>query len=292
MIKPIVHAFVSLILMVTLANQDARSQEQYYDDYDRDYLQTGTFLFGAHFNNFDPLFDKLNFNIFDESGAYDFTGTIDADTTNFASRSNYLGFGFNISGVQFLMSGGWRRSSMLNFFNLGFGIGFNHVLHYSYKTSQPKIWFEGLMNYNYLNSTIRLKEYDITQPPMAFFNGTQFPDIGFVAQGTYRMNIESQRHIVEPVAALNFALSRSLGLRLAVGYSLFLNKSQSKFVLRFSPDPEDNSLADADELLLDKTIEQINLDNRSLDAFPLELNRWNFNVSLVFRLVVNSDSER
>jgi hypothetical protein len=73
---------------------------------------------------------------------------------------------------------------------------------------------------------------------------------------------------------------------------MFLNESQSKFVLRFSPDPQDNSLAEADEMVFDKSIEQINLDNRKMDAFPLELSRWNFNVSLVFRLVGNTDSER
>ncbi len=281
-----------LILVMTFVTFESHTQEQYYDDYDRDYLRAGTLLFGTHFNTFDPLFERLNFNIFDESGAYDFTGTIDADTTNFVGRSNFVGLGFNISGIQFLMSGGWRRSSPLRFFNLGFGVGFNHVLHFSYKTSQPKVWFEGLLNYNYLNSTLRLKQYDITQPPMAFFEGTQFPDIGIVVNGSYKMNIETQRHIIEPVGALNFALARGLGLRLAVGYSMFLNESQSKFVLRFSPDPQDNSLAEADEMVFDKSIEQINLDNRKMDAFPLELSRWNFNVSLVFRLVGNTDSER
>jgi len=274
-----------VLTAIVLPKGSYAQEEQYYDDYDREYLQSGTLVFGAQFNKFDPLFQKLNFNIFDESGAYDFTGTMDADSTNFARRSNFVGLGFNISGIQFLMSSGWRRSSPLNYFHVGFGVGFNHVLHFSYKTSQPKVWFEGLLNYNYLNSNIRLKEYDITQPPMAFFDGTQFPDIGIVAEGKYRMNVETQRHIIEPIGAFNFALSRSLGLRFAVGYSLFLNSSESKFVLRFSPDPQDNSLAKADEMVFEKTIDQINLDNRRLDAFPLDMSRWNFNVSLVFRLI-------
>lgn len=277
------------ILTLTILPSACRAQEEkYYDDYDREYLKSGTLLFGTHFNKFDPHFQKLNFDIFDESGAYDFTGSLDADTTSFARRSNFVGLGFNISGVQFLMSGGWRKSDPLHFFNLGFGVGFNHVLHFSYKTSQPKVWFEGLLNYNYVNSKIRLKEYDITQAPMAFFDGTQFPDIGMVANGKYRMNIESQRHIIEPIGAFNFALSRSLGLRFAVGYSIFLNASESRFLLHFTPDPQDNNLAEADQLIFDKSIDQINLDNRRMDAFPLDMKRWNFNVSVVFRLIGDS----
>jgi hypothetical protein len=269
----------------------AQAQERYYDEFDRDYLQSGTFVIGANWNNFNPLFENLNFNIFDESGAYDFTGTLSVDSTEFVSRSNYFGLGFNSNGIQFLMSGGFRNSNVLNVFNLGFGLGFNQVLHFSYKTGQPKVWFEGLVNYNYLNSKIRLRRYDITQPPMAFINGSQFPDIGIVVGGTYALNIESQRHMIEPIAAFNFALTRSIGLRFAAGYSLFLNDSKSRFVLRFKPNPEENSLAEADALFFEKSAELINMDSRAFEVFPLELKRWNFNVSLVFRLFGSGNDE-
>lgn len=273
------------VLALLLCRNLTQAQEQYYEDYDRTYLQSGTLMFGMHFNKFEPLFDKLNFNLLEESGAYDFTGVIDADSTNFIRRSNYFGLGFNINGIQFLMSGGFRRSSALNIFNLGFGIGFNHVLHFDYKSGQPKVWFEGLMNYNYMNSKMQLKSYTISQPPMAFFNGTQFPDIGIVVDGAYRLNIETQRHILEPVAALNFALSRAFGLRFAAAYSFFLNTSQANFLLRFSPNPQDNSLARPDKLVFDNALAKINLDNRRMDSFPLDMSRWNFNVSLVFRML-------
>jgi hypothetical protein len=277
--------YIISVLTFLLCRNWTHAQEQYYEDYDRTYFQSGTLIIGMHFNKFEPLFAKLNFNVPEESGAYDFTGVIDADSTNFIRRSNYFGLGFNINGVQFLMSGGFRRSNALNIFNLGFGIGFNHVLHFDYMSGQPKVWFEGLLNYNYINSKILLKSYKITQPPMAFFNGTQFPDIGIVVDGTYKLNIESQRHILEPVAALNFALSRAFGLRFGAAYSFFLNPSQANFLLRFSPNPKDNSLARPDKLAFDNALAKINLDNRRMDSFPLNMSRWNFNVSLVFRLL-------
>lgn len=274
----------SVWLVMILIIQPLFSQDQFFEEHDRSYFKSTTFLFGTHFNKYEPLFERLNFDIFDQSGAYDFTGVINADSTNFLRRSNYFGMGFNANGIQFLMSGGFRRTSILNVWNLGFGMGFNHVLHFSYKTGQPKVWFEGLLNYNYINNKIKLKSYDITQPPMAFIDDTQFPDIGIVVGGEYNLNVESNFHILEPVAALNFALSQGIALRFAAGYSLFLNRPKANFLLRFKPDPAENSLAKPDQLIFDKTPDKINLDFKQMDRFPLDLNRWNFNVSIVFRL--------
>ena len=271
------------ILFLTLNPLFSQDSDQYYEDFDRTYLQSGTLLFGANWNRFEPLFDRLNFDIFEET-AYDFSGTIFADSTNFVSRSNYFGLGFNINGVQCLMSGGFRQSNTLNLFNLGFGMGFNHVLHFDYRTGQPKVWFEGLVNYNYINSRLTLRRLEVTQPPMAFFDGVQFPDIGIVVNGNYRLNVEAHYHLLEPVMAFNFALSKSFGLRFAAAYSLLLNQPNANFLLRFRPDPSDNSLAQAEEKTFEKTLDQINLDNRTMETFPLDLRRFNFNVWLVLRI--------
>lgn len=62
--------------------------------------------------------------------------------------------------------------------------------------------------------------------------------------------------------------------------------------LRFRPDPAETSTnAQADKLTFENTIDNINLDNRIMDQFPLNINRWNFNVSLVFRMFPEQASD-
>ncbi len=273
------------LLVSTLSNKNVYGQYQYFDEHDRTFFNATTFLFGAHFNKFEPQFNALNYRLLEETSVYNFAGTLVADSTNFVRRSNFFGLGFNSNNIQFLISGGFRRSNPLRIFNFGFGLGFNQVLHFSYETGQPKVWFEGLLNYNYINSKIRLASFDITQPPMAYFNGTQFPDIPEVVGGKYHLSIDANHHIVEPVLALNFALTKSLGLRFAAGYSLLRFSSDPKLALRFRPDPAETSTnARADKLIFENTLEQINLDDKVMDRYPLDLKRWNFNVSLVLRM--------
>lgn len=211
-----------LILSLGLTfSVNSNAQYQFFEEHDRSFFKSTTLLFGSQFYGVNPAFEAMNYRLMEESSVYDFSGTMYGDSTNFARRSNFLGLGFNANNMQFLISGGFRRSTPLRMFHFGFGLGFNHVLHFSYKTGQPKVWFEGLLNYTYLNTKIRIKSYDVTQPPMAFFEGVQFPDIPEVVGGKYHFSIDSDRHIFEPVMALNFALSRGVGLRFSAAYMLF-----------------------------------------------------------------------
>jgi hypothetical protein len=215
------------------------SQNGFYEDFDRNYLKNGTFLFGLRYNQYKPNFDVLNYNVFEETGAYNFQDKIVADSTNFNPIMYQFGLGFPINDIQVLLSGGLAGTQPLQNYNLGIGLGFNHVVHFSYRTGQPRVWLEGLVNYSYVNNRIRLKTYEVNQPPMAFFDGVQFPDIGTVVGGMYKLNIESHSHLLEPVLALNFALSKKIGLRFAAAYSLLLNQRDPSFLLRFEPNEEE-----------------------------------------------------
>jgi hypothetical protein len=278
---------IKLLLCISLCSLSfsGMAQDFYFDEPERDYVRSGTFMIGTHWNKFDPLFNELNFRIDEQSGLYDFTGTIYSDSTEFANRSNYFGLGFNINGVQCLMSGSFRRTSASNFYQLGFGMGFNQILHFSYKTGQPLIWFEGLINYNFLKHNTRLKRYDIGLFSMMIIDGVQFPDIGFNTDGTYRLNVEMNRHILEPVGALNFAVSRNIGIRFAAGYSFFLNGNNADLYLRYKPLAEDNSGAKADQIVFNRNIDNISIDGAKLTADHFDIRKWNFNISIVFRMI-------
>lgn len=276
------HLFSIYICIISFS---AVSQDFYFDEPERDYVRSGTLIFGMHWHKFDPLFNELNFRIDEETGLYDFTGTVYSDSVNFASRSNYFGVGFNINGLQCLMSASFRRTSASNFHQLSFGMGFNQILHFSYKTGQPLIWFEGLFNYSFLKHNTRLKRYDIGLYSMMVIDGVQFPDIGFNTDGTYQLNVEMTRHILEPIAALNFALTRNLGLRFAAGYSFFLNGNNADLYLRYKPLTEDNSGAKADKLVFNRNIDNINTDGNQLNNDHFDIRKWNFNISIVFRMV-------
>jgi hypothetical protein len=283
-------SFLFLMLIGFMAHHTAHSQAYYHEDPNDDYFKAGTLLFGAHWNKFDALFSEMSYDVFDQSGAYDFSGKLFADSTKFVGRSTFFGLGFNINGIQFLMSGSFRRTSQSNFYQLGFGAGFNHIIHFSDKTGQPLVWFEGLINYNFLKHNTRLRYYEITQPPMAIIDGTQFPDIGFVADGNYRLNVEFNRHMIEPVAAMNFALTKGIGLRFAAGYSFFLNSNNADLYLKYKPLSDDNSGAKPASMAFNRNIDNISVDGAQLSGNHLDLRKWNFNISLVFRMIGDADA--
>jgi len=267
------------------------AQDSYFEEPDMNYFKAGTLLIGGHWNQFDPIFNQMNYDVLDQTGAYDLTGTLYADSTTFVSLSNYFGIGFNLNGIQCLMSASFRRTSQSSFYQLGFGMGFNQILHFSYKTGRPLVWFEGLINYNYLKHNTRLRSYDITQPPMMVIDGTQFPDLGLVSDGSYHLNVEFNKHIIEPVAAINFSLSKVIGLRFSAAYSLFLNGSNADLVLRFKPLPEDANGAKADQLTFNRKPENINIDGNSMTRNHLDLSKWNFNISFVLRILGEVSNE-
>lgn len=284
-----------LLLLIScfigLVTFQVHSQDFYLDEHDRNFFNASTLLFGSHWNKFDPNFNVLNFDVLDQTGAYDMNGSIIADSSDFVQRGNYIGLGFNVNGVQCLISTAFRRSTLSNYFQVGFGMGFNQVLHFSYKTGQPLIWFEGLVNYNFFKHNTRLRYFEISQPPMMVIDGTQFPNIDVVTDGSYRLNVEFHKHIIEPVAAINFALTRGLGLRFAAGYSLFLNNDNADLTLRFRPVPEDNSGAKKEKMTFNRNIDNINTDGNALTGNHLDMRRWNFNVSLVIRMIGSAPSE-
>lgn len=280
------------VLLISVLSLRGFGQDFYIDEPEREYLQTGTLMFGMHWNKFDPLFKELNFFLEDETGIYDLTGTIFTDSVDFASRSNYFGLGLNINGVQCLASASFRTTSASNFYQLGFGMGFNQILHFSYKTGQPIVWFEGLLNYNYLRHNTRLRRYDIGLFSMMVIDGVQFPDIGQNTDGKYQFNVEMNRHILEPVAALNFALTRSIGIRFAAAYSFFLNGNNADLILRYKPLSDNNSGAQADKIVFNRNIDHINLDGNQMSADHFNIGRWNFNVSLVLRMVGSETTKR
>jgi hypothetical protein len=275
---------LSLTLILSSAHL-AHSQDFYVEEPDENYLRSGTLIFGAHWNKFDPLFNELNFTINEQTGIYDLTGTIFRDSTEFVGRSNYFGLGFNINGLQCLTSFSFRRTSASNFYQIGFGMGFNQILHFSYKTGQPTVWFEGLVNYNFLKHNTRLRAYDIGLFSMMVIDDVQFPDLGFNTGGKYQLNVEMNRHIVEPVAALNFALGRAIGLRFAAAYSFFLNNNNADLLLRYRPLPEDNSGARSDKIVYNRNANNINVDGNAITQDPFDIRRWNFNVSIVLRMI-------
>jgi len=279
-------------LFISAVSLRSFGQDFYIDEPDRDYLRAGTLMMGMHWNKFDPLFKELNFALEDQSGIYDLTGTIYSDSVNFANRSNFFGLGFNFNGVQCLASFSYRTSSASNFYQVGFGMGFNQILHFSYKTGQPLIWFEGLLNYNFLKHNTRLRRHDIGLFSMMIIDGVQFPDIGFNTDGKYQFNVEMNRHILEPVAALNFALTRYLGLRFSAAYSFFLNGNNADLILRYKPLSEDNSGAQADKIVFNRNVDHINIDGNKMGADHFDIGRWNFNVSLVLRMVGSGDDTK
>lgn len=276
------------ILTVVFFSHKAHGQDFYVDEPNLNYFNSGTLLFGIHLNKFEPLFEQINYHVLDETGIYDLSGDIYTDSTNFVGRSTYFGLGFNVNGIQFLSSAAFRSTSASNYYQLGFGFGFNHIIHYSYKTGQPLVWIEGLINYNYLKHNTRLKYHETNLFPLMVIDGTPFPDIGQNIEGEYRLNIEFSKHMIEPIAALNFALTKSIGLRFAAAYSLFLNGSNSDLFLRFKPNTEDNSGAKSEKMPFNRNIDNLKIDGKALTANHFEVRNWNFNISLVFRLV---DSE-
>ena len=272
------------ILILLLHPNKGNAQEIYHEDPNLEYFNSATMLFGVHINKFDPLFEALNFNVLDETGVYDLSGSLIADSTNFIGRGNYFGLGINVNGIQFLPSVSFRRSVASNFYQLGLGVGFNHIVHFSYKTGQPLIWFEGLVNYSYLKHNTRLKYYETNLFPLMVIDGTPFPDIGENIEGSYRLNVEFNKHIIEPVAAINFGLTKSIGLRFAVAYSFFLNGDNADLVLRFRPDAENTNGDKRARMSFNRNIDRVNLDGNAITQNHLDMRRWNFNISLVFRL--------
>lgn len=288
--KSVVFPFV-LMLQVVLFYNTSSAQDQFYQDFNREYLRSGSLHMGFRYNKFNPRFDVLNYDIFEETGAYNFTDQLIADSTTFNPLMYQLGIGFPINDIQVLLSGGFAGGNPLNNFNFGLGLGFNYVVHFSYKSGLPTVWLDGFLNYSYINSRIRLKTYDINQPPMAFFDGEQFPDIGTVVGGTYKLNIESHNHVVEPVAGINVAINKKMNLRFSAAYSLLLNQGDPRFLLRFEPNEDENSLASKERKTFANNVEQINLDNKRMEGFPLEMSRWNFSVSVVFRFGVEEERD-
>jgi hypothetical protein len=136
----------------------AHSQDFYVEEHNPDFFNSSTLFYGQQWRFNAPNFSMLNFNVIDINGAYDMIGALHQDSLQFLNRSHYIGFGFNLNNIQCLFTFGNTFTKPYNYYNAGFGMGFNQVLHFSYKTGRPLIWFEGLINYNFLKSNLRFKD--------------------------------------------------------------------------------------------------------------------------------------
>lgn len=281
------HFFTFILILLLQKPNFSSAQDFYIEEADRSFFNSSTFFYGQQWREVTPLFKELNYDALEQTGAYEMLGTIYADSTVISSRSHFFGFGFNLNAMQCLITFGIRNSNPFSQYNIGFGLGFNQVLHFSYKTGRPLIWFEGLLNYNFLNSSIQFSSYSTDfSTPFANFDGKAFPNNqdAVMTPGKYTLHLDSKRHLLEPVAALNIGLGKSLTLRGSVAYSLFLNKDIPEFAVRFAPNSNEESELKREKLSLSTKPDRINVDGNAISGFPIDINRFNCSVALVIRL--------
>jgi len=279
------HLFIFVMILLLYKPILTHAQEFYIEEADRSFFNSNTFFYGQQWRGITPSFKELNYELLEDNGFYDMSGTIYADSTTISSRSHFFGFGFNVNSLQCLISFGIRNTNPFSYYNVGFGLGFNQVMHFSYKTGRPLIWFEGLLNYNFLHNRIQLSSNSTDfGDPFANYEGSPFPSLDVaMIPGKYSLRLDSKRHIIEPVAALNIGLGKFLTLRGSVAYSVFLNKNNPELAVRFAPNSDEETELKRDKLAIAATPERINADGNAIGGFPIDINRFNFSVALVLR---------